>query len=157
MGRTIHEMKVGESAEFSKTITEADVVLYAGITGDLNPAHVDKVWAEGSRFKGRIAHGMLSAGLISAVLGTRLPGPGTIYLSQEIQFLAPVRIGDTLTARAEVEELLEGKNRARLRTTCRNQEGTLVVEGMAWVRPPKKAREAQGVRREQPGAGKERR
>ncbi len=142
LGKMIQEIRVGDFAEFSKTITEADVVLYAGVTGDLNPVHVDQVWAEGSRFKGRIAHGMLSVGLISAVLGTRLPGPGTIYLSQEVRFLAPVRIGDTLTARAEVEELLEAKNRARLRTTCKNQEGTLVVEGTAWVMPPKKAREA---------------
>lgn len=137
LGKGIEELLVGDVAEFSKTITEADVVLFAGVTGDLNPAHVDQVWAEGTRFKGRIAHGMLSAGLISAVLGMRLPGPGTIYLSQELRFLAPVRIGDTVTARVEVEEIVKGKNRVRLRTTCRNQDGTQVVDGVAWVMPPR--------------------
>ncbi len=137
LGKGIDDLAVGDAAEFSKTITEADVVLFAGVTGDLNPAHMDQVWAEGTRFRGRIAHGMLSAGLISAVLGMQLPGPGTIYLSQELRFLAPVRIGDTVTARVEVEELIKGKNRARLRTTCRNQEGTQVVDGVAWVMPPK--------------------
>lgn len=136
-GKGIDELLVGDAAEFSKTITEADVVLFAGVTGDLNPAHMDQVWAEGTRFKGRIAHGMLSAGLISAVLGMQLPGPGTIYLSQELRFLAPVRIGDTVTARVEVEEVIKGKNRVRLRTTCRNQEGTQVVDGVAWVMPPR--------------------
>ncbi|MGQ9653042.1 MAG: MaoC family dehydratase [Thermodesulfobacteriota bacterium] len=138
LGKGIDELLVGDAAEFSKTITEADVVLFAGVTGDLNPAHMDQVWAEGTRFGGRIAHGMLSAGLISAVLGMQLPGPGTIYLSQELRFLAPVRIGDTVTARVEVEEVIKGKNRVRLRTTCRNQEGTQVVDGVAWVMPPKR-------------------
>ncbi len=138
LGKGMDDLRVGDVAEFSKTITEADVVLFAGVTGDLNPAHVDQVWAEGTMFKGRIAHGMLSAGLISAVLGMQLPGPGTIYLSQELRFLAPVRIGDTVTARVEVEELIHGKNRVRLRTSCRNQEGTQVVDGVAWVMPPKR-------------------
>lgn len=137
LGKGIDELLVGDAAEFSKTITEADVVLFGGVTGDLNPAHMDQVWAEGTRFGGRIAHGMLSAGLISAVLGMQLPGPGTIYLSQELRFLAPVRIGDTVTARVEVEEVIKGKYRVRLRTTCRNQEGTQVVDGVAWVMPPR--------------------
>jgi 3-hydroxybutyryl-CoA dehydratase len=136
-GKRMEELRVGDWAEFSKTVTEADVVLFAGITGDLNPAHVDEAWARTTRFQGRIAHGMLSAGFISAVIGTRLPGPGTIYVSQEVRFLAPVRMGDTVTARVEVEELVERRNRARLLTTCRNQEGTVVVEGTAWVMPPK--------------------
>jgi len=136
-GKTVRDLKVGDAAQFSKTITEADVVLFAGVTGDLNPAHVDELWAQGSPFRGRIAHGMLTAGLISAVLGMRLPGPGTIYISQELRFLAPVRIGDTVTARVEVEELMEQKNRVRLRTTCLNQDGTKVVDGVAWVMPPR--------------------
>jgi 3-hydroxybutyryl-CoA dehydratase len=135
-GKTIHEIKVGDTAEFTKTITEADVVLFAGITGDFNPAHVNQVWAEGTRFQGRIAHGMLSAGIVSAVLGMYLPGPGTIYLSQELRFLAPVHIGDTITARVEVQELVKEKNRVRLRTTCQNQDDTIVVEGTAIVLAP---------------------
>jgi 3-hydroxybutyryl-CoA dehydratase len=123
---------VGQSAEFAKTITEADVVLFAGITGDFNPVHVDAEAAAASRFGGRIAHGMLSASLISTVLGTRLPGPGAIYLSQSLRFTAPVRIGDTVTARVEVVEVME-KRRVRLVTTCRTQGGTVVVEGEAVV------------------------
>jgi 3-hydroxybutyryl-CoA dehydratase len=135
-GKTIHEIKVGDTAEFTKTITEADVVLFAGITGDFNPAHVNQVWAASTRFQGRIAHGMLSGAIISTVLGMYLPGPGTIYLSQELRFLAPVRIGDTITARVEVQELVKEKNRVRLRTTCQNQDGTIVVDGTAIVLPP---------------------
>ncbi|MEJ5376336.1 MAG: MaoC family dehydratase [bacterium] len=135
-GKSIGEIRVGEFAEFSKTVTEADVVLLAGITGDFNPAHMDQVWASKTRFGGRIVHGIFSAGLISAAIGTRLPGPGTIYLSQELKFLAPVRIGDTLTARVEVLEALERRNRLRLGTQVRNQDGTIVVDGIAWVMPP---------------------
>jgi 3-hydroxybutyryl-CoA dehydratase len=130
-----HEVVVGQSAEFRKTVTETDVVLFAGITGDLNPAHIDEVAASASRFGGRIAHGMLSASFISTVLGTRLPGPGTIYLEQSLRFTAPVRIGDTVTARVEVAELLP-KRRARLTTTVLNQNGEAVVEGEALVMVP---------------------
>ncbi|HEV2147490.1 MAG TPA: MaoC family dehydratase [Longimicrobiaceae bacterium] len=130
------ELQVGQSATMSKTVTEADVVLFAGVTGDFNPAHLDQVYAERSRFGGRIAHGMLSAGFISAVLAMRLPGPGTIYLSQSLRFLRPVRIGDTVTARAEVAELLPAKRRVRLLTTCANQQGEGVVEGEALVMVP---------------------
>ncbi len=132
MGR-FEELSVGQSAELSRTITESDVVLFAGITGDLNPAHMDEVAAGRSMFKGRIAHGMLTAGLISAVLGTRLPGPGTIYLSQSLRFTRPVRIGDTLTARVEIAELIAAKQRVRLTTTVRNQDGDLVLDGEALV------------------------
>ncbi|HEV2130087.1 MAG TPA: MaoC family dehydratase [Longimicrobiaceae bacterium] len=130
------ELQVGQAAEFAKTVTEADVVLYAGITGDLNPAHINQVEAERSRFGGRIAHGMLSAGLISAVLGTRLPGPGTIYLEQTLRFTRPVRIGDTVTARVEVIELNERRRRVRLATRCTNQDGDVVLEGEALVMVP---------------------
>ena len=111
--------------------------IYAGITGDLNPAHINQVEAEKTMFKGRIAHGMLTAGLISAVLGMQLPGPGTIYLAQELKFLAPVKIGDTVKAQVEVIEIIEEKKRVKLRTTCTNQEGTLVLDGVATVMPPK--------------------
>ena len=135
------EVVVGQTAEFRKTVTETDVVLFAGITGDLNPAHIDEVAASASRFGGRIAHGMLSASFIFTVLGTRLPGPGTIYLEQSLRFTAPVRIGDTVTARVEVAELLP-KRRARLTTTVLNQKGESVVEGEALVMVP--ARPAAG-------------
>lgn len=124
---------VGQSAHFTKTVTEADVVLFAGVTGDMNPAHIDEVAARASRFKGRVAHGMLSASFISTVLGTRLPGPGTIYVGQTLRFTAPVRIGDTVTARVTVRELDSGRRRARLETVCTNQDGTEVVTGEAEV------------------------
>lgn len=130
------ELQVGQSAEFRKTITEADVVLYAGVTGDFNPAHVDQTEAEQGPFGGRIAHGMLSAGLISTVLGMKLPGPGCIYVEQSLRFTRPVRIGDTVTARAEVTELIPAKRRVRLATTCKNQQGETVLKGEAVVMVP---------------------
>ncbi|HEX2189545.1 MAG TPA: MaoC family dehydratase [Longimicrobiaceae bacterium] len=133
------ELRVGQSATHAKTVTEADVVLFAGVTGDFNPAHLDQVYAEKSRFGGRIAHGMLSAGFISAALAMRLPGPGTIYLSQSLRFLRPVRIGDTVTARVEVAELVPAKRRVRLLTTCANQHGEALVEGEALVMLPEDA------------------
>jgi len=136
-GRTIDTIKIGDAAEFTKTVTETDVYLYAGITGDLNPAHINETYAAGTFFKGRIAHGMLTAGFISAILGMQLPGPGTIYMSQTLKFLAPVRMGDTITGRVEVVEVITEKNRLRLHTTCRNQEGTVVLDGEALVSPPK--------------------
>ena len=137
IGKAIGEIQVGDSAEFSKTVSESDVYLYAGVTGDLNPAHINEAYAEKTFFKTRIAHGMLTAGFISAILGMHLPGPGTIYLKQELKFLAPVRIGDTITARAEVVEVMADKNRIRLKTTCTNQDGTQVLDGEAVVSPPK--------------------
>ena len=130
------QLAVGQSAEFAKTVTEADVVLFAGVTGDFNPAHVDAVAAERGRFGGRIAHGMLSAGFVSAVLAMRLPGPGTIYLSQSLRFTRPVRIGDTVTARVEILELTPGKRRVRLATVCRNQRDETVLDGEAVVMVP---------------------
>lgn len=139
-GKTLDTLSVGERAELSKTIGESDVYLYAGITGDFNPAHVDEPYAQKTAFKTRIAHGMLPAGLISAVLANRLPGPGTIYIGQTLRFLAPVRIGDTITASAEVVEIDREKKRVRLQTTCRNQEGTPVIEGEALVSPPRPSR-----------------
>src|SRR5512139_2012941 len=98
-GKSISELKVGDSAEFTKTVSESDVYLYAGVSGDLNPAHINETYSQGTFFKTRIAHGMLCAGFISAVIGMKLPGPGTVYVKQELNFRAPVRIGDTVTAR----------------------------------------------------------
>jgi 3-hydroxybutyryl-CoA dehydratase len=137
IGKTIEELTLGDTAEFSKTISEADIYVYAGVTGDLNPAHIDEEYAKNTFFKGRIAHGMLLAGFISAVVGTKLPGPGTIYVKQELDFLAPVRIGDTITARAEVSEIIKEKNRVRMHTVCINQNGDAVLSGKALVSPPK--------------------
>lgn len=128
--------QVGQSASFTKTITETDVYLFAGITGDLNPAHLDETYASGTRFQHRIAHGMLSAGLISAVLGTRLPGPGSIYMNQTLKFLAPVYLGDTLTATATVKELISEKNRAVLTTEVVNQKSVVVTTGEALMLLP---------------------
>ncbi|MBP2633745.1 MAG: enoyl-CoA hydratase [Firmicutes bacterium] len=136
-GRTISELKVGDFAEHTKTISESDVYLFAGITGDLNPAHMNAVEAEKGMFKGRIAHGMLSAGLVSAVLGMQLPGPGTIYMSQTLKFTAPVKFGDTITARAEVIDRNVDRNRITLKTTCMNQDGKVVLDGEALAMPPK--------------------
>lgn len=137
VGKTIQQMKVGDAAELGKTISESDIYLFAGITGDFNPAHINEAYAKGTFFKTRIAHGMLTAGLISAVLANQLPGPGTIYLKQELKFLAPVKIGDTITARVEIIELIPDKNIVRLKTVCSNQENITVLEGEAWVSAPK--------------------
>jgi 3-hydroxybutyryl-CoA dehydratase len=136
-GKTIEQIKVGDTAEFSKTVSESDVYLYAGITGDLNPAHINETYAKDTFFKTRIAHGMLTAGFISRILGMQLPGPGTIYMRQSLNFLAPVRFGDTITALVEVIDVIAEKNRVRLKTTCTNQEGTVVLDGEAMVSPPK--------------------
>jgi 3-hydroxybutyryl-CoA dehydratase len=130
---SLDELRVGDAAEMAKTVTEADIAVFAGITGDFNPVHVDAVAAERSMFGGRVAHGMLSAGFISAVLGMRLPGPGSVYLNQSLRFTKPVRIGDTVTARVEVLEIIAAKRRVRLATTCRNQNGEVVVDGEAVV------------------------
>ncbi|SHE48781.1 3-hydroxybutyryl-CoA dehydratase [Thermoanaerobacter uzonensis DSM 18761] len=138
MGKTINELKIGDKDYFEKTITETDVYLYAGITGDFNPAHINQVASEKTMFKGRIAHGMLTAGLISAILGTKLPGPGTIYLGQELKFTKPVRIGDTIKAEVEVVEIIPEKNRVKLKTICTNQNNEVVLEGMATVLAPTK-------------------
>ena len=137
-GKSIYELKVGDSAQISKVITEEVVNDFARVTGDTNPVHTDQAYAEKTIFKGRIAHGVFSLGIFSTILGNILPGYGTIYLSQEVKFIAPVRIGDTITARVEVIELIPEKNRAKFRTTCTNQDGKEVVEGIAWGMPPKK-------------------
>jgi 3-hydroxybutyryl-CoA dehydratase len=137
IGKTINELSVGDVAEFAKTVSESDIYLYAGVTGDLNPAHVNEAYAKGTFFKTRIAHGMLAAGFISTVMGSSLPGPGTVYVKQALNFLAPVYIGDTITARVEVMEIITEKNRLRLKTVCVNQAGIMVLDGEALVSPPK--------------------
>jgi 3-hydroxybutyryl-CoA dehydratase len=129
------DLSVGQSASFGKTITEADILMFAAVSGDTNPVHINAEFAAGTMFKERIAHGMLSAGLISTVLGTRLPGPGTIYLSQTLKFRAPVRIGDTVTATATVASLDAAKKRATLTTIC-TVNGKPVLEGEALVLVP---------------------
>ena len=137
-GKCISELKIGYSAEMTRVITDELVLDFARVIGDFNPIHLDQDYAQKTAFKGKIAHGALSIGLLSNILGNILPGHGTIYLSHEITFLAPVRIGDTLTVRVEVVELIPEKNRAKFRTTCVNQEGTIVVDGFAWAMPPQK-------------------
>ena len=127
------DIQVGDKASFAKTVSEHDIYTFAGVTGDFNPVHIDAEFAKTTLFKERIAHGMLSAGFISAVLGTELPGINTIYLSQELQFKAPVKIGDTVTAVVEVLEKIEGKNRLVLQTTVTNQDGKVVTDGKAVV------------------------
>ncbi|MBV1758113.1 MAG: MaoC family dehydratase [Dethiosulfatibacter sp.] len=122
---------------FVKTISESDVYLFAGITGDFNPAHINEEYARESVFKTRIAHGMLTASLISTVLGTKLPGPGTIYLSQDTKFLKPVLIGDTIAAIVKIVDLNKEKNKVKLETICINQKNETVLEGFALVKAPK--------------------
>lgn len=127
---------VGQSASFTKTISESDVYMFAGVTGDVNPAHINQKYAETTRFGSRIAHGMLSAGLISAVLGTKLPGPGSIYVSQSLKFILPVYIGDTVTATATIKEIVPERNRLVVETVCTNQEDKVVLSGEAIMLPP---------------------
>lgn len=129
-------LTVGDSTSLSKTIREVDVTVYAAISLDANPIHLDEEYARATPFGSRIAQGMLSAGLISACIGTRLPGPGSIYLSQDLSFRKPVYLDDTITATVEVAAL-ENKGRVRLRTTCTNQRGELVLDGEAVVLPPR--------------------
>lgn len=130
------ELSVGMSAERARTVTADDVRRFAEVTGDFNPVHVDAEAAAKSRFGGLIAHGMLSAGYVSAVLGMELPGPGAIYLAQSLKFTRPVKPGDTITARVEVIELIAARRRVRLATSCRNQLGEPVLEGEATVLVP---------------------
>lgn len=134
---TYDELQIGDFATFTKTLSETDIYLFAGITGDMNPAHVDAVSAAEGMFKQRIAHGMLSASFISTVIAMKLPGPGTIYAGQNLQFRAPVFIGDTVTARAEISEKIEARQWVKMKTTVTNQDGKLVVDGEATVIPPK--------------------
>jgi len=137
-GKRIDQFNIGDSAEFTKTITEYDVYQYAGVTGDFNPVHINEVYAKETFFKKRIAHGMLAGGLISAVLGTSLPGPGSVYLRQALNFTAPVYFGDTVTAKVEIVDINTGKKRITLKTTCTNQDDKVVVDGEAVISLPRK-------------------
>ena len=134
----IDQLQPGMSASIAKTVTEADIILFAGISTDVNPAHIDEEYSKGTMFGGRIAHGMLSAGFISAVLANKLPGPGTIYLSQTLKFKAPVRPGDTVTATVTVREVNVAKNRVTLDTVC-TVAGKVVIEGESLMMPPARA------------------
>ena len=127
------KLEIGMSEWLGKTITEADILNFAGVSLDVNPLHLNEEYAKKTMFKGRIAHGIMGAGLISAVIGTKLPGEGTIYLSQNLKFIAPVKIGDTITAKVEIVELNQEKKKVGLKTTCTNQNGVLVIDGEAKV------------------------
>ncbi|WP_051242821.1 MaoC family dehydratase [Azohydromonas australica] len=131
-GYDIEDLRPGMQATFSKTITEADIVLFAAVSGDNNAVHTNEEYAATTRFKGRIAHGFLSASVISAAVATRLPGPGTVYLAQQMNFLSPVRAGDTVHATVTVLSTDEAKARAVLQTVC-CVRGTVVIEGQATV------------------------
>jgi acyl dehydratase len=134
-GKTIAELHEGDHAELTRAVDPADVASFVDAVGDHNPLHADPAYAATTPFKTPIAPGIFTAGMISAVIGTRLPGPGSIYLSQDLTFLRPVRAGDTITARVEVAELVRGRNRVRLKTVCTNQGGEEVLVGEAWVLP----------------------
>lgn len=136
-GYYIDDLEPGMTASFRKTITEADIVLYAGVSGDTNPVHVDEEHAKGTMFEGRIAHGMLTASLISAVLGTKMPGPGCVYVAQSLKFLAPVRAGDTVAAIATVKEVDKDRKRVTIETVCRIGDKD-VVTGEAKLMVPKR-------------------
>jgi phosphate acetyltransferase len=135
-GRTLGELAPGAEAALTRGITVETIRDFVAASGDGNPIHSDPAFAATTRFGRVIAPGMLTAGLVSAVIGTRLPGPGTIYLSQELRFLRPVHVGDVVTARVVVAEIVAEKNRLRLQTACVNQGGEAVLEGTAWVMPP---------------------
>jgi 3-hydroxybutyryl-CoA dehydratase len=128
------DIKIGDDASLTRTITEAQILAFADLTGDMNPVHVDAEYAAHSMFGERIAHGMLIAGLISAVLGTQLPGPNSIYLGQDLKFVAPVKIGDTVTVVVAVTEKRDDKRIIKLRTAASNQRGETVVDGSAVVK-----------------------
>ncbi len=134
-GLMIEDLTEGMAAAFSKTVTEADVVLFAGVTGDTNPVHLDEDYARTTFFEGRIAHGMLTAGLISAAIGTKLPGPGAVYLSQTLKFKAPVRLGDTVVAWVEVSAIDAEKRRVTLACRCLVGDKT-VADGEAVIMVP---------------------
>jgi 3-hydroxybutyryl-CoA dehydratase len=137
-GYDIEDLKEGMTATFAKTITEADIVLFAAASGDNNAVHINEEFAQTTMFKGRIAHGMLSASVISAAIAGRLPGPGTIYLGQNLRFKAPVRPGDTVHATVTVKEVLAEKGRVALTTVC-TVNGKVVIDGDALVMPTSRA------------------
>jgi len=136
-GLYLEDLKVGMSAMFGKTVTEADIVAYAGVSGDTNPIHLHDGFARTTRFGQRIAHGMLSASFISAVIGTKLPGPGSVYISQTMNFMAPVLIGETITAIATITAIDERRRRVTLKTQCLNGD-KVVIDGEAQILVPRR-------------------
>ncbi len=138
-GLTYEELEIGMKASFTKTISETDVYLFSAISGDFNPMHVDAEFAKSTRFGKRIAHGAVPQALISAVLGMKLPGLGTIVVEVSTRFKAPTFFGDTITASAEVIEKLEEKRRIRLRLLWTNQRGETIATGETVVIPPSKS------------------
>ena len=136
-GLYLDDLKVGMSAMFGKTVTEADIMAFAGVSGDTNPIHLHDGFARSTRFGQRIAHGMLSAGFISAVIGTRLPGPGSVYISQTMNFMAPVLIGETITAVATITAIDEKRRRVTLKTQCLNGD-KVVIDGEATILVPRR-------------------
>lgn len=137
IGRTIAELAPGDHAELVRQVEEDDIAGFIDAVGDLNPVHSDAAYAATTPFKEPIAPGIFTAGLISAVIGTQLPGPGAIYLSQSLKFIKPVKAGDTITAKVRVLEVVRDRNRIRLQTVCVNQRGEEVLSGEAWVMPSK--------------------
>lgn len=129
-GHYLEDLQVGMTASYAKTVSETDIHAFAELSGDTNPVHVNEAFANASPFKGRIAHGMLGASLLSTVLGTKLPGPGCIYLSQDLRFKAPVRIGDTVTATVTVTEILAERRRVKFACDCKVGD-TVVIDGEA--------------------------
>ena len=137
-GYYFEDLEVGMVDVFAKTITEADILAFSGVSGDTNPVHLNEEFAENTIFGGRIAHGILTAGLISTVIGTKLPGPGCIYVNQSLKFKAPVRAGDTVTAEVEIVELIPEKKFIKLRTVC-IVGGKIVIDGEATIMVPARA------------------
>ncbi len=143
-GYALEELHVGMTAIYSKTVTESDINLFCAISGDTNPLHLDHEYARSTMFGGPIAHGMLSASFISTVIGTKLPGPGCVYISQNCRFRAPVRAGDTVHARATIEEIVTERRRVLLKTVCMVGE-TVVVDGDALVMLPERPGKSNGA------------
>lgn len=143
-GYYLEDLEVGMSASFAKTVTDADIVMFAGLSGDMNPVHISEEFAEQTMFKGRIAHGILSAAFISAALGTKLPGPGCIYLSQNLRFRAPVKVGDTVTARVTVKAMDLERRRVTFDTTCTVGD-RVVVDGEALLMVSSRAEATQAA------------
>ncbi len=135
IGRTIAELRPGDRAEVTRVVEHDDIAAFVDAVGDHNPVHSDAAYAASTPFGEPIAPGIFTAGLISAVIGTRLPGPGAIYLSQSLKFVKPVRAGDRVTARVEIVEVIRDRNRLRMQTVCVNQRGEEVLSGEAWVMP----------------------
>lgn len=133
---TYDELQIGQCASYTREVTEQAVRLFAAVSGDVNPLHLDEEYAAGTRFKGRIAHGMFTGGLISAAIAMVMPGPGVVYVAQEMSFERPVRIGDTITVELTVTEKLPEKKFVKMSSVARNQHGKVVVSGLTTVLAP---------------------